>query len=169
VAANRSPGALRPSSPQGVRRLLVAPPAHFGVPRDRPEPVVAEELRGEARVAQLLLDDRPGRTPEPMGMELGYAMATPSRAHTSSAPRTVSRCRRRRLLSRGTGEGTARAVGDHRAAPDIALARTMTRSRFQSGRSSWSASEIRHPIDTKHAPQMINSKGWLWRKQTPRR
>lgn len=66
-----------------VRRPLAAPTAHCGGPGDRTGSVMAEELGGEAWIAELLLDDRPGRVPEAMRCSVASPCASPSRAHRS--------------------------------------------------------------------------------------
>ena len=97
--------------------------------------MVSKELRGEARVAELLLHDRPRRVPEPMRVQLRDPMGTPSRAHTSlgapngqafSAPPTVVAGEEWRGVVISCGEVALNLVpsmpGDHRGALDIPFA-----------------------------------------------
>jgi hypothetical protein len=59
----------------------------LGVASNRAKPVVSKELRGDPRVAEFLLHDRPGRVPKPMRVQLRDAMGDAKpRAHVLGSP-----------------------------------------------------------------------------------
>ena len=60
----RKRGTLEPAVCQGGSGVLASTPAYLGVPAHRPQPAMAEQLRGQSRIPELLFDGGPKGVPE---------------------------------------------------------------------------------------------------------
>jgi hypothetical protein len=123
----------------------------------------ADELGGEAWIAELLLGDRPGRIPEAMRVQCDRPVRQPEPCAYILGARdcealptpgvTVAEEEGRRVVgSRGEVGLDRRACSVTTAARSTSpLPRTMTPSSYQPARLSCSASKMRQPVESRKA------------------